>query len=212
MIRDSRLTLRIGVGIATLLVLGTASVAHAQYQSPPPGYYAPPPGYGYPPPPPPPPPRYYRSGLTIGVGLGFGGTSANNCGDSCGAGFAYELHIGGMLNPQLALLFQISGVMHSIPNSSIDTYNTMYLAAVQFFPTNQLWLKGGVGLAHYTETDVFTGDQGDDTGKAIMVAAGYEVYQTGPFAVDLQLHLGESFYSVAKDHGTLAFLVGFNWY
>jgi hypothetical protein len=203
--RPPHSVLGLGLGLATLLLLGSAAPAQAQY------YQAPPPGYGYPPPPP--PPRYgYRSGLTLGAGIGLGGTSADTCGDACGAGFAYELHIGGMLTPQLALMFDISGVEHSIPNSSVDTFNTMYLAAVQFFPTNALWLKGGLGLAHYNETDTFTGAQGDDTGKAVMVAAGYEVYQTGPFALDLQLRLGESFYSVAKDHSTIAFLVGFNWY
>src|SRR4051812_6032405 len=68
----------LGLGLA-FLALGPASPAHAQYQAPPPAY-APPPGYGYPPPPPAPPPRFYRSGLTLGAGLGFGGISASDCG------------------------------------------------------------------------------------------------------------------------------------
>jgi hypothetical protein len=205
----SVLGLSLSVGLATLVILAFASAAQAQYYQ-----QAPPPGYGYPPPPPPPPRGYgmYRSGLTLGAGIGIGGTSADTCGDSCGAGFGYEVHIGGMLTPQLALLFDISGVEHSIANTSIETYNTMYLAAVQFFPINALWFKAGIGLAHYTETDTYTGDEGDDTGKAIMIAAGYEVYQAGPFALDLQLRLGDSFYTTAKDHSTAAFLVGFNWY
>lgn len=194
----------LGLAIAAFAFVGSPSEAHAQY-------YGQPRGYGYPPPPPP-PPRAYRSGLTFGGGIGFGITSADNCGNECGGGFAFELHIGAMLNPQLAVMFDVSSVEHSIPNTDIDTWNTNYLAAVQFFPTNILWLKGGVGLAHYTETDIFTGAQGDDTGKAIMLAGGVEVYQGGPFAIDLQLRLSESFYSLAKDHGQIAFLVGFNWY
>src|SRR5450432_4680570 len=97
MIRDTRLGL--AIGIATILVLGSASIAHAQYQAPPPGYaappgyYAPPPRYAYPPPPP--PRRYrYRDGLTFGGALGFGGISSNDC-PACGAGGAWEVHIGG---------------------------------------------------------------------------------------------------------------------
>jgi hypothetical protein len=197
------------LGIATFAIVGSSSVAQAQYQAPPPGYYAPPPrySYGYPP-----PPRVYRSGLVLGVGIGFGGMSASDCGDACGAGLAYDFHIGGMLAPQVALLFDISGVAHSVANSSVDIYNTMYVGALQFWPTNALWLRGGFGLAHYTETDVFTGDYGDDTGEAILAAAGYEVYQAGPFTIDLQLHFAEAFYSVAKNHSNVAFIVGFNWY
>jgi hypothetical protein len=217
MIRDTRLGL--ALGIATILVLGSASIAHAQYyQSPPPGY-APPPSYGAPPPryaypPPPPPPRYaYRSGLTVGVGIGFGGDSAQGCGTDCGIGGAFEFHIGGMLTPQLALLFDFTAFQYSIPNSNIDTYNTMYTAAVQFFPTNALWLKGGIGLARYSQSDVFTGEGfGDDSGKALLLALGYEVYQSGPFALDLQFRFADGFYNVVPNHSNAAFLVGFNWY
>jgi hypothetical protein len=197
------------VAIAALTLAGAAPEAHAQY-------YGQPRGYGYPPPPPPPPPRAYRGGLTLGAGVGFGSTWADNCNggafQECGGGFAFEFHVGGMLNPQLALMFDLSSVEHAIPNTDIDTWNTMYLAAAQFWPINILWVKVGAGLSHYTETDVFTGQQGDDTGKAVMVAGGVEVYQMGPFAIDLQLRLSESFYSLAKDHGMVAFLVGFNWY
>src|SRR4051794_25934996 len=91
------------LGLATIAILGSATVAHAQYQAPPPGYYAPPPRYAYPPPP---SPRYgmYRSGLVFGVGLGFGGIAAQDCGDICGPAGAFEFHIGGMLNPRLALM------------------------------------------------------------------------------------------------------------
>lgn len=206
---------RIGINafifaVATLAVVGSASVAHAQYQAPPPGYYAPPPrySYGYPPP----SPRVYRSGLVLGVGIGLGGLSTSDCGDFCGGGLGYDFHIGGMLTPQLALLFDISGIVHSVPDSDIDVYNTLYVAALQFFPTNQLWLRGGFGLAHYTQTDVFTGGYRDDTGEGLLLAAGYEVYQSGPFTIDLQFHFAETFYDVAKNHSNYTFLVGFNWY
>jgi hypothetical protein len=178
------------------VVVGAATPAFAQR-----GYY------------PPPPPRYapYRQGITLGAGIGVGGMSADNCGDSCGAGPAFEFHIGGMLTPRLALMFDIFPVIHPI-NSDVSAYNTQYTIAAQFFATEQFWLKGGVGFAHYSETSDFYGGLGSDWGSGITLAGGFEIYNSGPFAIDLQLRLGRSFYDVAKDHGVGAFLIGFNWY
>src|SRR5450432_2680025 len=213
MIRDTRLVL--GFGIATLLVLGSGSIAHAQYQSPPPGYNAPPPGYGGYPPPPPPPPRsgMYRSGLVLGVGIGLGRISASDCGDVCGVGFAGEFHIGGMIQPRLALMGDFSVDTHSIPNSDGTLVHTIYTFAAQYWVTDFVWLKGGVGggniqIQSKSSDLVYT----DESGLAIMGAAGVEVLQMGGFALDLQLRLAHGFYSTDGDATNAAFLVGFNWY
>jgi len=212
MIRDSRLTLRIGVGIAALLVLGTASVAHAQYQSPPPGYYAPPPGYGYPPPPP--PPRVYRSGLTVGAAIGGGGISASNCG-ACGGGFAFELHIGGMVAPQLAIMADISSVLHSYDDGlggSNTLSNSLFAVAAQYWVAPMVWLKGGIGDAHISLSDYAGNTYGtDEDALGFLLAGGVEVFRTPNFALDLQLRFMHGSYS-GGGATNYAFLVGFNWY
>ena len=183
-------------GLAAL-VLATSSSAWAQRG----GYY------------PPPPPVYhaYRQGVTFGAGLGIGAMTADACGPSCGGGVAFEFHLGGMLTPRVGLMFDAFPVIHPI-NSDVNAYNTQYTFAVQAFLTDQFWLKGGFGLAHYSETSDFYGGLGSDTGEAVTLAAGFEIYQAGDFAIDLQLRLGRSFYDVAKDHGVGALLIGFNWY
>jgi hypothetical protein len=188
------------IGLAALVLGATASTASAQYGQPA--------GYGYPPPPP--PTRVYRQGLTFGLGIGLGAFSADNCGDACGVGIAFEGHIGGMLTPQLALMFDAFPVIHTV-NSDTTTTNTAYTVAAQIFLNDLVWLKGGVGFAHFTESSNAFGDL-TDTGTAVLFGGGVEVYQAGPFAIDLQLRLEHSFYSTAKDMNEVAFLVGFNWY
>jgi hypothetical protein len=211
MIRDSRLSL--GIGIATLLVLGSASLAHAQYQAPPPGYYAPPPGYGNPPPPPPYGRGMYRDGLIVGLGLGIGGLSATDCGDTCGAAGALEFHIGGMLNPRMALVgdFWFNG--RSIPNSDASAVHSLYTLAIQYWPADIFWLKGGLGGANMhvgSSVDGFT--YGDENGLGLLAAGGIEFLQMGNFALDGQLRFGHGFYSQGGDVNVWALMIGANWY
>jgi opacity protein-like surface antigen len=209
MIRDTRLGTRLilGVGIATLLALGSASVAHAQYQAPPPGYYAPPPRYGYPPP----PPRsgMYREGIVVGFALGGGGISGNCAVGYCGGALSGELHIGGMLNPRLALMFDLWGNARDI-NGTSDTFSqTFWTAAAQYWVLDMLWVKAGLGISHVQVSDVY-GPYTDDTALGLMLGGGVEVLQVANMALDLQFRLGFGFYNPSLDN--YAFLVGLSWY
>ena len=216
MIRDMRIVL--GLGIATFVLLGATSVAHAQYQPPPP----PPPGYYYPPPPPPryaypppPPPRrygVYRDGLVLGVGLGIGGISASDCGDTCGVAGALEMHLGGMINPRLALMGDVWFNGRSVPNSDVSVVHTIYTFAAQYWATENLWLKGGIGGGNMHVSSDSVGDLGDEDGLAIMVAGGVEFLQLYNFAMDAQLRFGHGFYSEGGDVNSWALMIGFNWF
>jgi hypothetical protein len=194
----------LGIGFAAALLLVGAAPAHAQYRR----------GYYYPPPPPPPAYGVYRQGLVLGFGLGFGALSAEGCGDVCGGAFSAEGHIGGMLNPQLALVFDAWTTVHPIPNTDTDTTNTLFTGALQFWVTPIFWLKGGVGLGYTHQDSANFGQLTSATGTALMGAGGIEILQRWNFALDLQARLGHTFYSQADggDVNTFAFMVGFNWY
>jgi len=210
MIRATRLGL--GFGIATLVVLGATSVAHAQYYQapPPPGYYAPPPRYAYPPPP---PRGMYRSGFVFGVGVGGGGISAQDCGDVCGGAGAFEFHLGGMLNPRTALVGDFWFMGRSIPNSDASTVHSLYTLALQYWPADILWIKGGIGGGNMnvsSNVDGFT--YGDENGLGLLGALGVEFLQAGGFALDGQFRLGHGFYSQGGDVNVWALMIGANWY
>jgi hypothetical protein len=201
MTRDKSLAL--GFGIALAVMIGSASIAHAQYA---PGY-GPPPGYY------PPAPRMYRSGLVLGVGVGFGLISAADCGDICGGVLSGEFHIGGMMNPRLAVMADFWGNVRNSSDLSTTVWNGIYTGALQYWATDILWLKGGAGLAHMQLTDNGSGFAfGDEWGFGLMGAAGLEVVQSSTFALDLQLRLGHGFFSQGGDVNNVALMVGFNWY
>jgi hypothetical protein len=204
----------LGIGLA-IVVIGTTSLAQAQqYGAPPP--YAPPPGYaGYPPPPPAPPPRVgmYRSGLVGGVGLGFGGISAANCGDVCGIAGALELHLGGMLTPRLSIGGDLWFNWHSIANSTASTTHSLYTIAVQYWATDRLWLKGGIGGATMRISDDYDNfTYSGESGLGLMAAGGLELLHAGNFALDGQLRFGHGFYDIDGDVNVWALMLGANWY
>ena len=196
-----RYSLTLGVAITLAVLLGSVSAANAQY---PPGY-GPPPGYGA--------PRMYRDGLVVGFGLGFGVISAPDCGDVCGGAFSGELHLGGMLNPRMAVMADLWSNIRDVPNSDATAWSGIYTAALQYWATDIIWLKGGLGLGHmqiYSNVDNFT--YGDEWGFAAMGAAGIEVVHASNFALDLQLRLGRGFYSQGGDVNNFGFMVGLSWY
>jgi len=193
--------LAVAIGIAMLTAFGSLSAAQAQYAPRP--YY----------PPPPPPRGVYRSGLVIGGSLGAGGISSSGCGPYCGAAGMLEGHIGGMLNPRLALMGDFWGAAHYWDDGygTGTTYQGIYTLAAQYWVTDILWIKGGVGFAQLS----FGYDGAanpDENGPAILGAIGVEVLQAYNFALDLQARLGHGFYDTGPDVNNFGILVGVNWY
>jgi hypothetical protein len=153
-----------------------------------------------------------RSGLTFGGGLGLGGISAQNCGDFCGFAGALELHIGGMITPQLALMADFWWDFHAIPDSDGTTTHGMYTAALQTWVNERIWLKGGLGYSNMNISSDSIGTIGDEDGFGLMAAGGYEILQVGNFALDGQLRFGHGFYSQGGDVNVWALMIGANWY
>jgi hypothetical protein len=183
---------------------------------PPPGY--PPQGYGTYPPgpaaqyvPPPTPESMQRRGLCIGFGIGGGNIRGER--DNFG-GFAVDFDVGLMLGPQLALMFDYSGVAHRL-NRFDDTFkHDIYTGALQFFFMRFLWAKAGLGVGRLAVTDAYdqTLARAESTSAAVVLAGGAEVLQTtGGFALDLQLRLATATYQGDTFVNT-SFLVGLNFY
>ena len=213
-----RRTMAATAALAIALISASAS---AQPGSPPP---PPPPGGGGYYPPPPPPPMWERRGLAIGFGLGLGGMSDSsgpiNC-TSCEvdpASVGLDFHVGAMLHPNLALLFEVWGQGQQLDAGGTQTLvQTMAMVAAQYWVTHQLWLKGGVGVSNLSVSidDGYQDPASEqiDNGGAVMGAVGYEVLSSPRFAIDLQGRLGVGTYDgIDEQIETGMIALGFNWY
>jgi hypothetical protein len=197
--------------LLAVIVLGSS--AHAQDGAPPPGYGAPPPPGYYPPPPPPPPPGLHRDGFVIGFSIGGGSlTFSDDVGtesDSLG-GPAFDLHLGAMLMPNLAILGDGWGVGHAEDFYTITV--AMWTVAARFFFANRFWVQGGLGFGQATVQFDNGFEDRSDSGVAGTVAFGVEVLQTSSFALDLQLRGGYTSLGENLNASLGAFTVGFTWY
>lgn len=209
--------------LAALGCILAPSLASAQPGGPPP---PPPPGYygggGYYGPPPPPPPME-RRGLALGFGFGFGGMNSESGAGDCidcnydPIAFGLDFHIGGMLNPRMALLLELQGTWQTLDADGFNYLSqTMMLGALQYWLSPQLWIKGGIGFSgldvHYDD-GYYAEDAHIDSGIGLLGAIGYEVAHSTRFAIDLALRLSTAKYDAVDDTINSAIIgIGFNWY
>ena len=87
-----------------------------------------------------------RSGLTFGIGIGGGTIGCGNegCDDLEGAG-SLDLHIGGMLGPNVALRFDAWSMLHNENRVTVD--QGILTAAARSWPVRHFWLQFGLGAA-----------------------------------------------------------------
>jgi hypothetical protein len=194
--------LAVALGIGMMALLGSLSAAQAQY-APPPPYY----------PPPPPPRGMYRGGLVVGFGVGVGAITADNCVNCGGGAGGLEFHIGAMVNPRLAVLFEGWGLARPVENGGTLT-NSMAAGAVQFWVNDVFWVKGllGFGTVRFSYDDsYYYGGSVSESAFAIGGAAGFEIMQSNNFALDLQFRVAHMAYDFGGANN-IAAMVGFNWY
>lgn len=215
--------MKTSTSLLAALLLVTAAVGTAAAQ--PGGYGPPPPGYGPPPPAPyyGPPPVAERRGLAIGFGFGIGGMEAESGPLRCdGCDFdpiagGIDFHIGAMINPRMAILFELQGTGQTLDDQGFETLTqVMLMGAVQYWATPQLWVKGALGTSHLgiSYDDGYQSDSAElDSGLGVMGAVGYELLSSPQFAIDLSLRLSSARYDGLDDsiHSGLVG-VGFNWY
>jgi hypothetical protein len=190
------------MGITALSVLGVASAASAQGRP----YYAQP-SYGI-----------QRYGLVVGGSIGpglMGFSDCRNC-DSLGT-LALQAEIGGMVAPNIALLFDWTGHFHPDNGGTLEA--NLFSGDIRIFLGRIFWIQGGIGIGLFD----FNGDFGYDnesigSGIGGLVAAGVEVLQTRRMALDLQIRL--SAIHIPNDSAALndynvedaAFMIGLHWY
>ena len=161
--------------------------------------------------------------LTFGFSVGLGGMSDNgssitscvNC-DYNPLAFEIDGHIGGMINPRFALMFEAQVNAQTIHSDAFGDDTTLSqgaaMIAAQVWLLPQLWVKGGLGFANLQTDDTFvTRDLGN--GGALMGAIGFELLSARNFAVDLQGRIIEGTYNGGDDHVTSGTIgIGLNWY
>jgi hypothetical protein len=199
--------------VGALMLVGTMAIAQPGAAQPPPPP-PPPPGGGAPSPYYTPPPTYVppsqgRQGLVVGFSVG-GGEMVNTDCDNCEslAGFAFDFSIGGMLSPQLAIVYDAFGVIR-VENDAALTNATNTVAA-QYWVTPIVWIKGGVGLS-LVRLEFGNGFADEEYGFGVTAGAGVELIHSDTFGLDLSGRVSHGTF----DGGGLsngAVLVGFHWY
>ena len=146
----------------------------------------------------------------LGFSIG-GGSMVADC-DGCDSqsGVAADAHLGGMINPNLAILWDGSVVAHTEQNLTLAS--TVSVGAIQYWIVPNVWLKGGLGFGRLSVSDDRSGTVAEsDTAGAFLAAAGVELMQSGNFALDGSVR----FATVAYDQANVtnaSVNIGFNWY
>ena len=203
--------------LALLLAFVTSAVVlpsvHAQGYAP-----APAPGYA-PGPPPQAAPAPARDGFMIGFSGGFGSMKldCDNCDSDSQSGFSFDFSIGGFINPNMAIMYDASGVMHSESegDQSVILTNSLNTVALQSWVAPKFWLKGGIGFARLFLSGDNVPDDASVSGWGVTAAAGYDVVQSGNFALDLSLRLSNAFYDddgVDFQMSNASLHLGVHWY
>ena len=153
----------------------------------------------------------------FGGALGLGDITLSGC-NVCGLSGMGEIHLGGMVNPRLAVMAEVWGSARNFTDPSGatgDIENVFFGPALQFWVNDIFWLKGSIGGArrqvNYDTAYGGSSNADDRSALGISGAAGLEVLQSYNFALDLQFWAGNAFYSDANTQN-IGFLVGVNWY
>jgi len=209
--------------VAFAAVLLAPAVAAAQ-----PGYGAPPPRGGYYSQPAPQLAGGFhdRTGrMALGFSLGLGGMQVGDNDVSCAScdydpiAGEFDFHIGGMLSPRFALLFEVQANSQTVEDNGYGATSLVQATAMvagQYWLSPQLWLKGGVGaasLSYSYDNGYDSQSENIDEGMALMGGVGYELLSAPNFSIDLQGRLISGSYESFDQNVTSGTVgVGFNWY
>jgi hypothetical protein len=152
-----------------------------------------------------------RQGFLIGFSVGAGDIGPDPC-DDCGVAGGAELHIGAIANSHgdLAVMLEGGGLGRN------DLSHGFVVAAVQWWPDpwDRFWLRGGVGVGGAGEDrfdeHVFN-DRTDAAYPTLLAATGFEVVQSGRFALEALVQ-GVGTHAPNRWVHSFSLSIGFNWY
>jgi outer membrane protein with beta-barrel domain len=115
-----------------------------------------------------------RKGMYVGGAIGYGsaGISCTGCSSDRENGLAGYFRIGGTVNPHLRLGIESDGWMKTV--QGVDEQIGFLTADAYLYPSvsNNLWIKGGFGLAMSKESDAT--DEMKATGTGVAAGIGYD--------------------------------------
>lgn len=166
---------------------------------------------------------FNREGFMFEFGLGGGIISIEDSAglqsfdDAQGAGTFPELKFGYMLNNRLAVTVSAPGMIYTINDN--DRHFGGIIPAVQYWVKDRWWIHSGAGLAIDSPALYDIKDNVNDdwnTGIAVMMSTGYEVYRKNKFALNVQskLLLGgvKLDNNIDRDAVQLSLGIGFSWF
>ena len=111
-------------------------------------------------------------GISFGFGSGSAGSECDFCTSERTSALSGYLRLGGHVNPSLFIGFESNGWNNS--ESGYDQSLGFYSAVAQWYPNvdQGFYLKGGLGLASYTETDGV--DEVSASGLGLSLGTGYD--------------------------------------
>ena len=143
-----------------------------------------------------------RSGITAGIGLGFGSLELGN--ESNGT-LNYELQFGGYLNNQWALQLEVWGGAHDDGEFHISNLNRG-LSAQYWMADRNVWWKVIVGASTVTTSFADT-VLADFAGAAVGGGCGWMFYQRGSYRADARFGLTIEGFKDTDDNA-VAFALG----
>jgi hypothetical protein len=163
--------------------------------------------------------------MMLGFSFGMGGMKIGDADVNCSGcdyepiAIEFDAHIGGMLNPRLAIMFEAQANAQTVEENQFSAKSLVQgtaMVAVQYWVTPQLWIKGGIGGAQlgysYDDGGQTTQSESLAKGGAVMGAVGYEILSARTFSIDAQARMIQGSYEEGQDLTSGSIGVGFNWF
>lgn len=159
-------------------------------------------------------------GISFGLGGGSAGAECDFCSSDRTTALSGYLRLGGHVSPVLFVGFESNGWSNS--EGGYDSALGFYSAVVQWYPNVEqgFYLKGGLGVAAYTETDGV--DEISSSALGLTLGTGYDIrvgknFSLTPFANFLVSSKGELDFNdeatgLKISANLIQFGLGFTWH